>query len=667
MFFKNVRYCLWITGWLFCTIHSFAQSNGEPLNVSFGHGSVYDPSKAGPPLSTGYTEYSYTTNICPSPGHYTIVNGITGNCFNNEWISVPRDNTPYPDSNGYMMLINDTSYLNPRIVFMDSVKETCHDVDYEFSAAVINLEKPSNECVKFSSLTLQVEDNYGNIIASTSTGDIEFAMYIGDYYFTKYFVDFRVPAGVSGIVLKIFDIPKSQAITCQNALAIDDIKLEVAGSVVKIGFDTTFNGDPVKNLCFHNNSPLTMFGTIDSAISNPVVQWQQSNDNGTTWMDIPGATHYTYTQNFSRPDTFLFHLRASDLSHISSPACSVFSNILQVRVNGDPTNVIISNNSPLCAGNDLNLTAAGGDLYTWTGPNGFFDTASSPHISSPLLKDSGTYSVKIATLGGCSIQDSTRVIMIGTDVHASPDTSICKGNSIQLSVTPGLSYSWSPSESLSNSSINNPVAKPGVTTEYAVIVTDGNGCHNMSKVEIKILNNTEVKAIITGPEFLCRPHDFGSFKNVSTGDIIKWNWNFGNGQTDNTKNPPVQNYSIQDTQTVFIVRLAVMDSAGCNDSTFYLIKVENSCNLMVPSAFTPNGDGLNDYLYPLNAYHATNLSFRIFNRVGQMVFESGNATRKWDGKVNSKPLPTGVYVWILEYNDQNGKKVSLKGTTVLIR
>jgi gliding motility-associated-like protein len=87
----------------------------------------------------------------------------------------------------------------------------------------------------------------------------------------------------------------------------------------------------------------------------------------------------------------------------------------------------------------------------------------------------------------------------------------------------------------------------------------------------------------------------------------------------------------------------------------------------VPTAFTPNGDGLNDYLYPLNAYKATNLSFKVFNRAGQVVFETKDWTVKWDGTIKGVKQASGIYVWMLDYNDATGKRISLKGTTLLIR
>jgi gliding motility-associated-like protein len=69
-------------------------------------------------------------------------------------------------------------------------------------------------------------------------------------------------------------------------------------------------------------------------------------------------------------------------------------------------------------------------------------------------------------------------------------------------------------------------------------------------------------------------------------------------------------------------------------------------------------DGVNDYLYPLNAYKATNLLFRVFDRVGHVVFETKDWTRKWDGTYKNSPQPTGVYIWMLDYNDAANKRVS---------
>ncbi|MGC4104547.1 MAG: gliding motility-associated C-terminal domain-containing protein [Ferruginibacter sp.] len=93
-----------------------------------------------------------------------------------------------------------------------------------------------------------------------------------------------------------------------------------------------------------------------------------------------------------------------------------------------------------------------------------------------------------------------------------------------------------------------------------------------------------------------------------------------------------------------------------------------NCYIAVPNAFTPNGDGLNDYLYPLNAYKAKDLIFKVYNRFGQLVFQTTNWMIRWDGTFKGQGADPATYVWILQYtNIDTGKRIEQKGTSILIR
>ena len=166
---------------------------------------------------------------------------------------------------------------------------------------------------------------------------------------------------------------------------------------------------------------------------------------------------------------------------------------------------------------------------------------------------------------------------------------------------------------------------------------------------------------------LCRIYDSLLFRDKSLGKLETWHWDFGNGISSDQQKPATQYFTIAGNQYGFMSRLAVMDTAGCTDTAYQLIKVEDNCYIAVPTAFTPNNDGLNDYLYPLNAFKVTGLHFRVYDRKGQVVFESRDWSRKWDGRLHGTEQTTGVYIWTLEYTDVNGRKVYLKGTTTLIR
>jgi len=471
---------------------------------------------------------------------------------------------------------------------------------------------------------------------------------------------------VNRLVIKITLL--HEGYECGEDFAVDDVVISPSGPVMHINFT---NEDPiyiVKSVCYQDNKTISMSGLMTSYYPNPALQWQQSVDSGATWTDILGATNNIYSATFSIPDTFLFRLTGADASKISNPNCRVASNSIKVGVDGPPSGFTITNNSPLCAGQDLEFDAEGGASYVWNGPNNFYDNIQSPHIPNVSLEDSGTYFIQVTSLGGCTTTTTTHVTIKGIDVIAGPDTSICMGNTIMLHATAGTGYTWSPSDGLSNSTIQNPMAHPSVTTTYIVNVTSPDGCSDTAKATLKLLNSIPVKANFSAPQYLCKPADTATFTDLSSGNITSWQWNFGNGQTSILQDPPTAYYSFSENYPVYPVSLKVSDSTSCKDSVYHLIKVADNCYIAVPSAFTPNGDGLNDYLYPLNAYKADNLEFRVYNRWGQLVFETKDWTKKWDGTSNGNPQAAGVYVWMLQYvNRDTGKLFSLKGTTVLIR
>lgn len=199
-----------------------------------------------------------------------------------------------------------------------------------------------------------------------------------------------------------------------------------------------------------------------------------------------------------------------------------------------------------------------------------------------------------------------------------------------------------------------------------VSLTVSNGFCSAASTQSFALDN-QIIARFNAPVNVC-PGDKAVFIDSSYGKLSKWSWYFGNGNTSSAQNPEPQLYPTVTRDRLFSVQLVVSNDIPCSDTTYKMITVLYNCYIAVPSAFTPNGDGLNDYLYPMNAYKATNLEFRVYNRWGQQVFETRDWTRKWDGTINGVPQAPGVFAWYLSYtNTDNQQKYFLKGTTVLIR
>ena len=212
---------------------------------------------------------------------------------------------------------------------------------------------------------------------------------------------------------------------------------------------------------------------------------------------------------------------------------------------------------------------------------------------------------------------------------------------------------------------SHTITLPASSTNTVQLTVTNGICTDVANEAI-VLDN-EVKAGFDMPDIIC-PEDKLVLVNTSTGLINTWRWTYTIG-TSPLQTPEPILFPTNNTESLYIIKLVATNSTiGCSDSVSKQLKVLDNCFIAVPSAFTPNGDGLNDYLYPNNALKAINLEFKIFNRWGQLVFESRNWQEKWDGKIGGVPQTTGVYVWFLRYTrSDTGKKVFQKGTTTLIR
>ena len=113
--------------------------------------------------------------------------------------------------------------------------------------------------------------------------------------------------------------------------------------------------------------------------------------------------------------------------------------------------------------------------------------------------------------------------------------------------------------------------------------------------------------------------------------------------------------------------LTVKNDDGCAAKDTIRIKVYEHLDIYVPSAFTPNGDGRNDVLHVIAPGLKQLDYFRVYNRWGQVVFESKDLLKGWDGRINGQLPETGVYVWIMRGVNYLGDVIGRRGTVTLIR
>ena len=153
-----------------------------------------------------------------------------------------------------------------------------------------------------------------------------------------------------------------------------------------------------------------------------------------------------------------------------------------------------------------------------------------------------------------------------------------------------------------------------------------------------------------------------------TDDVLNYYWNFGDGSTSTDKDP---RHLFSQTGT-YQVQLVVFNQAGCADTTSQEVSQTIIAKMDMPTAFTPNGDGVNDYISPM-AFGVTKIDFRIYNRWGQLVYWSNDPQitylqqKGWDGTYKGKPQSMDAYAYTLHVVFNDGTEATKQGSITLIR
>jgi gliding motility-associated-like protein len=172
----------------------------------------------------------------------------------------------------------------------------------------------------------------------------------------------------------------------------------------------------------------------------------------------------------------------------------------------------------------------------------------------------------------------------------------------------------------------------------------------------------------------CTGHDFtcnaGENKRICSGEVVQlgtdedsrrqYQWSPGKGLSDSTTARPLA--APTETKTYY---LYVIDEFLQQSYDTVIVEVVN-CDIFIPNIFSPNNDGLNDVLY-VRGEGIAQLSFVIFNRWGEKVFETSDPHHGWDGTFKGKQAETGVYVYMVNVTLENGQTVKRSGNVTLVR
>ncbi len=228
------------------------------------------------------------------------------------------------------------------------------------------------------------------------------------------------------------------------------------------------------------------------------------------------------------------------------------------------------------------------------------------------------------------------------------------------------SWNWTFNGGAPVTTRTHTISFPSKSTNDAQLIVSNGTCSDTASQTLTFDN--EVRASFEMENIIC-PEDPLAVTNTSTGIIDRWRWTYDVIGSSNLQDPPPFLFPTINREAYYTVKLVVTNlTLGCSDSARHTLTVLDHCFIDVPTAFTPNNDGLNDYFRPHNALKADNYEFKVYNRWGQLLFSSRNWQEKWDGRIKGQVQPTGVYVWMLRYTHRDtGQPVFKKGTVTLIR
>jgi gliding motility-associated-like protein len=297
-------------------------------------------------------------------------------------------------------------------------------------------------------------------------------------------------------------------------------------------------------------------------------------------------------------------------------------------------------------------------IYNWT-PNADLND---PTSKDPSFSGNNTefLSVIVSTPIGCSDTDFVSVTVNSVEfasVNPSEKT-ICPRDTVFFTGGGGIDYHWSPNYGLSDSTIINPYALVYAPTEYKLYSTSPQGCVDTDIVKINVGSSAVLNV---GEDVTLYPGE--SVELFASGNCSYFEWIPNYHLTANNIKNPIANPPVT---TQYIVYGTTEN--GCEISDSITIRISEESVLDLPNAFSPgSGTSVNDELKILKRGIVNLNYFRVYNRWGELVFETKEIDKGWDGQFKGKAQPMGVYVYTIDAITSTGKRFYKQGNITLIR
>ncbi|MDQ3108871.1 MAG: PKD domain-containing protein [Bacteroidota bacterium] len=320
------------------------------------------------------------------------------------------------------------------------------------------------------------------------------------------------------------------------------------------------------------------------------------------------------------------------------------------------------NNASICTGQSTTLVGSGGVSYNWQPGN---LSGSSVLVTPPSTT---TYTLTVTDANGCTATDlvTITVTTCATPVAALSvsDNTICESSCIDftdMSTGTPTGWQWSfPGATPATSTAQNPTNicynTPG-TYSVTLISTNAFGSDTV----------TMTNAVTVGAQPSVNASTFvtiaigNSTQLTATGGAGSYSWSPPTGLNNSNAQNPVASPTVTTTYTV-----TYTDNFGCTATDTVTVEVIEAYSIFVPGSFSPNSDGTNDVLFVRGA-GIKELTFVVYDRFGEKVFESTSVNDGWDGSFRGKDMNTGIYVWYVTAVFYNATTETLKGDVSLVR
>ncbi|MCX6311530.1 MAG: PKD domain-containing protein [Bacteroidetes bacterium] len=413
------------------------------------------------------------------------------------------------------------------------------------------------------------------------------------------------------------------------------------------------------------NVPQVSFLATDSTlcVGDCINFTDQSNNSPTSWTwTFAGASTGSSTQQ--------------NPTNICYPAAGTYAvTLVATNANGNgtltKTGYIVVNppptanagpNASICSGQQTTLNGTGGLTYNWMPGN----LSGNSVIVTPTTTT--TYTLTVTDANGCT---ATSMVTITVSVCSLPtaalnvsDNMICESSCVNftdMSTGTPTGWSWSfPGATPATSTLQNPTNicynTPG-NYSVTLISTNAFGSDTIVMNNYMVVgaqNNVDAGAYVTIA--------IGNSTTLNaSGGVGTYSWSPATGLSCTSCQSPLASPTVTTTYTV-----SYTNAFGCMSTDTVTVDVIIAYSIFIPSAFSPNGDNVNDILWVRGAGIKT-LNFVVYDRFGEKVFESSNINDGWDGTFHGKDMNTGIYVWYVNADFYDGTTQTLKGDVSLVR